>query len=155
MKYRLGRTSKSRTKKLSRNGMTYHDIKQRTSALSKRIDNYLRTIKTGGGRLESWQGKFPVVGSIPWDPSNNITKYPQLANQVFNQPGLRGGRRRRRSRRGTSRSKLRRRSVKGGAYHIPQNYFGRSPVGYFGPKSTPYPSLKDWSAAGGRRSKRT
>ncbi len=147
MSYRFGKHTSRRKKE-----MTYKDIKQRTAAMSKRIDNYLKTIRSGGGRLESWQGKYPVAGSTPWDPSNNITKYPQLAQQAFYPPGQRGGKRRTKRRISRRKSHKKRRTsrrrfhstVRGGAYHIPESYFGRSPVGYVGPKSTPYPSLKQW-----------
>lgn len=129
---RRSRKSKRRSKQSRLSPRTRRSAVKRASILSRKIDSYLKTLKTGGGRLESWQDKYPMAGTSPWSPSNNICKYPSMANSIWNPPGSRGGRRR---------------SKKGGQYIIPETYFGRKPVGYAGPAHTPHPTLKAWDPA--------
>lgn len=127
-------------KKTRRSGGMYSDIKTRTTNLSKRIGKYLRSLKSGGGRLESWQDKYPFVGTSGWSPENNICKYPDLSRKAFGTGGARKRRTRRSRRLRKSRSKKR-----GGEYSIPETYFGRKPINFSYPKISPYPSLKSWS----------
>lgn len=127
----------------------FSDIKKRTAALSKRIDTYLKTLKSGGGRLEAWQDKYPVAGTTPWVPSNNVCQSPTLAAKTFSPPFMSGGRR---SRRKTKKQGSKRR---GGGYGSSETYFGRRPVGYIGPQTAPFPSTKAWYGAGRKRSRRS
>lgn len=100
--------------------------KQWARSKSNGILSSLKAMKNGGGRLDAWQDKYPMVGKA-WDPSNNICKYPKLVTDTFYPPGQRGGRAKRR----------------GGGNFVSETYFGRKPIGFVGPKPTPSPS-KFW-----------
>lgn len=143
-------TTKSRRTHRKSTG-AFTEIKKRTAALSRRIDTYLKTLKSGGGRLQAWQDKYPVAGTTPWVPSNNICQNPTLAAKALGPPFMNGGRRSRRR----SHARRHRSHRRGGGYGSSETYFGRRPVGYTGPLVAPFPNTKSWTGAGRRRSRRS
>ncbi len=124
----MGRRSKSpmrRSKELSRN------INKRLSQLRK----------TGGDLYGAWQGSFPLDPSLKtWENAPNVCQMPGMASEVF-----KGGRKRSKSR---SKSKLHKRH---GGNLMSETYFGRPPIGYYGPARSPDPAMNVSGIRGGKR----
>ena len=142
----MGRTSRRRSMKPSRRSrMTGSGKPENLSRkLKKDILSNIKKLTRGAGRLEAWQGKYPVVGTGAWDPSNNICKHPELVSQVFDPPGSRSGgsvnqsssriggrglsKRRQTMRLNTSKKQPMKNG--GGEYLLPEKWFGRTPINY-------------------------
>lgn len=122
----------------------YSKIKTMSSSLHKSIAKSLKMLRrrSGGGRLDAWQDKYPQYPGDGWATAPTICQFPEQAKAAFNGPVQKGG--------GCGCGLKR-----GGGYGVSETYFGRRPVGYTGPRPSPYPASPILTGAGrSRRSAR-
>ena len=107
--------------------------KSAAASLKRSIAKSLRKLRRGGGRLDAWQDKYPQYPGDSWATAPTVCQFPNMAETAFRGPVQRGGK-----------------------YGLSETFFGRKPVGYVGPKSSPYPADPVmWGAGRRRRSKKS
>ena len=111
---------------------------KRSKELSRNINRRLSQLrKTGGDLYGAWQGNFPLDPSLKtWENAPNVCQVPGMASEVF-----KGGKRR-----GTSKRRH-------GGNTMSETYFGRPPIGYYGPTRSPDPAMNVSGIRGGKRHK--
>ena len=109
---------------------------RRSKELSRNISRRLSQLrKTGGDLYGAWQGNFPLDTSLKtWETAPNVCQVPGMASEVF-----KGGRKRNKSRR------------RNGGHLMSETYFGRPPIGYYGPARSPDPASQVQGTRGGKR----
>ena len=106
---------------------------KRSKELSRNINRRLSQLrKTGGDLYGAWQGNFPLDPSLKtWENAPNVCQVPGMASEIF-----KGGKRNKKKSRG------------GGI--MSETYFGRPPVGYYGPARSPDPAMNVSGIRGGK-----
>ncbi len=124
------RNTRRRTSKKSKRSVRTR--RNSAAALKRSIAKSLRSLRTrGGGRMDAWQDKYPQYPGNSWATAPTVCQFPNMAEAAFKGPVQRGG--------------------GDGGYGLSETFFGRRPVGYIGPKSSPYPSDPVMWGAGKRR----
>ena len=115
---------------------------RRSKELSRNINKRLSQLrKTGGDLYGAWQGNFPLDSSMKtWENAPNVCQVPGMASEIF-----KGGKKR-------SKTKTKKRH---GGTLMSETYFGRPPVGYYGPARSPDPAMNVSGVRGGKRKKRS
>lgn len=108
---------------------------KRSKELSRNINRRLSQLrKTGGDLYGAWQGNFPLDPSLKtWENAPNVCQVPGMASEVF-----KGGKRRKKSK------------SRGGGL-MSETYFGRPPLGYYGPTRSPDPPMNVSGIRGGKK----